>query len=167
MLKCTDTNNANTLLTCFLEAVSTYGLPSRVQADQGLENVKIADYMISRGGINRGSAITGKSTHSQRTECFCKDVVVLHHVFLHKIQEKLDMWNRVWSQHRLRTARSSPTRMWVAGQLKTPLGIELESEAICSYGVEGFINEEAGDGSLKRPMFLKGLHIVPQYSYDS
>ena len=111
MLKCTDTNNENTLLMCFLEAVSTYGLPSRVQAHQGLENVKISDYMISRGGINRGSAITGKSTHSQRTECFCKDVVVLHHVFLHKIQEKLDMWNRVWSQHRLRTARSSPTRM--------------------------------------------------------
>ena len=48
MLKCTDTNNADTLLTCFLEAVNSYGLPRRVRTDQGLENVKIADYMISR-----------------------------------------------------------------------------------------------------------------------
>ena len=64
MLKCTDTNNADTLLTCFLEAVNTYGPPSRVQTDQGLENVKIADYMISRRGVNRGSAITGKIKES-------------------------------------------------------------------------------------------------------
>ena len=81
-------------------------------------------------------------------------VVVLHHVFLHKIQEKLDMWNRAWSQHSMRTARSSPMRMWIAGQLQNPVGIELGSEAINSYGVEGFINYEAGEGSRDtRPMF--------------
>lgn len=127
-------------------------------------------------------------------------VVVLHHVFLHKIQEKLDMWSKAWSQHRLRTAKSSPIRMWVAGQLQTPVGVELESEAISSYGVEGFINDEVQDGSQRRPMFqppsvqlsdnciqqlqhevpstwtssnfgidmyLRGLHIVEQYSSDS
>lgn len=113
------------------------------------------------------------------------------------MQEKLDIWNRAWSQHRSRTARSSPIRMWVAGQLQTLLGIELESEAICSYGVEGFINDEAEDSGQRRPvfqplsfqlsdnciqqlqhevpptwtssnfgidMYLKGLHIVEQYS---
>ena len=182
MLKCTNTNNADTLLMCSLEAVNTYRLPSRVRTDQGLENVKIAAYMMSRRGVNRGSAITGKSTHNQRIErlwkdvyqgvlavyyqlfCFMEDegiidplndlhLVVLHHVFLQKIQEKLDIWNRAWSQHRLRTARSSPIRMWVAGQLQTPVGIELESEAISSYDVEGFINDEAEDGSQRRPMF--------------
>lgn len=58
MLNCTDNNNADTLLTCFLEGVAKYGLPYKVQTDKGLENVKIVDYMISRGGINRGSAIT-------------------------------------------------------------------------------------------------------------
>ena len=127
-------------------------------------------------------------------------VLVLHHVFLHKIQEKLDMWNRAWSQHRVRTARSSPIRMWIAGQLQNPMGIELESEAINSYGVEGFVNDEAEEDSQGRPMFqapsfqlsenckqqlqteipstwtssnfgidmyLKGLHIVQQYSFNS
>ena len=183
MLKCTDTNNADTLLTCFLEAVNTFGLLSRVRTDKGLENVKIADYMISRKGVNRGSAITGKSTHNQRIERLWRDVyqgvlavyyqlfyfmedegildphndlhvVVLYHVFLHKIQEKLDMWNRAWSQHRMRTARSLPMRMWIAGQLQNPVGIELGSEAINSYGVEGFINDEAGEGIRDtRPMF--------------
>lgn len=37
--------------------------------------------------------------------------------------------------------------MRVAIQLQTPVGIELESEAISSYGIEGFINDEAEDGS--------------------
>ena len=132
MLKCTDTNNADALLTCFLEAANTYGLPSRVRTDQGLEKVKMAHYMISRRGVNRGSAITGKSNHHQRIEPSrrmsvkeCQldplndlHVVALQHVFLHKIQEKLDMWNKAWSQHRLRTASSSPIQNvggWVAG----------------------------------------------------
>ena len=51
-------------------------------------------------------------------------VVVFHHVFLQKNPKKLNMWNRARLQHRLRTVRSSPVRMWVAGQLQTPVGIE-------------------------------------------
>ena len=38
--------------------------------------------------------------------------------------------------------------------LQNPVGIELESEAINSYGLEGFIDDnDAGDDSEGRPLF--------------
>ena len=42
--------------------------------------------------------------------------------------------------------------MWVAGQLQNPVGLELRSELIPHYGVEGFITEGGDDGS-GRPIF--------------
>jgi hypothetical protein len=58
MLSCTDNNKADTILNCFLSAIDTYGLPSRIRTDKGLENIRIAEYMLSRRGTNRESAIT-------------------------------------------------------------------------------------------------------------
>ena len=40
-LKVSPNNRADTVLTAFLEAVSQYGLPSRVRADCGRENAGI------------------------------------------------------------------------------------------------------------------------------
>ena len=147
ILKFTDNNKADTILSCFTEAVGTYGLPSRVRTDKGFANVGIVDYMITRRGPNRGSCLTGKSTHNQRIERFWRDVyqgvlalhyqlfyfmeeeqildpldelhlIALHHVYLPKIQEKLDIWSRAWPQHRMRTTEHLPSECGWQGNLK-------------------------------------------------
>ena len=67
------------MLSCFLKGVETYGIPSRVRSDKGKENVLVSDYMIEKRGSERGSMITGSSTHNQRIEHLWADV--FHGVF--------------------------------------------------------------------------------------
>ena len=123
VLGCQNNNQAETVLQCFRKGVELYGLLSRVRSDKGGENALVADYMITRRGANRGSMITGKSTHSQRIETLSRDVfegvlglyyqlfyfmedkcisdpfndlhiAAIHHVYLPKINEKLELWRK-------------------------------------------------------------------------
>ncbi|KAK3591318.1 hypothetical protein CHS0354_028426 [Potamilus streckersoni] len=180
-LECTDNNKAETLLNCFLRAVQEFGLPLRVKSDKGMENTKIADYMISARGPNRGSMITGKSTHNQRIEHLWRDVYegvlsfyydlfyfmedeeildimndihifALHHVFLSKINEKLHIWRNAWATHRVRTVRSSPIRLYTAGLMNNPIDCPLADAE--NYGAEGTIDLNAAEDN-PRPIFVR------------
>jgi transposase len=184
MLRCTNNNKAETLLKCFQDAVTEYGIPSRLRTDKGLENVGIADFMIEKRGANRGSIITGKSTHNQRIERLWRDVFegvlgfyyklfyfmednnildplsdvhlsALHYIYLSKINDKLKLWQKAWSRHRMRTTKSSPLQLWLAGQMQNPVGEDVPTLNLESYGAEGIIstsNNEVEQGG--RPVFL-------------
>ena len=72
---------------------------------------------------------------------------------MNEINNKLKLWQRAWSNHRIRFVRSSPLRLWVAGQVQTPVGLHLSADELQFYGVEGI--EDIGEDQEEpdRPIF--------------
>ena len=184
-LKCTDNNISETVLQCFLSGVDKFGVPNRVRSDKGMENVSIADFMLSHKGPD--SMITGKSTHNQRIEILWRDVyegvlsffyqlfyhmedrgildpinpihlATLHYIFIQEINRKLEIWRNAWAGHRLRTVKSSPLNLWQSGQLQNPVGLE-DGANLQNYGVEGFVDQnDVEDG--ERPIFASLANLI-------
>ena len=123
-LHCSDNNRATTVLSCFTEAILSYGVPSRVRLNRGDENVMVANFMLShpQRGTRRGSFITGRSVHNARIERLWRDVFsscifyhlvelqeldmdnelhifCLYHVFLPKINASLHQFQQAWNNH--------------------------------------------------------------------
>ena len=184
-LKCTDNNTSETVLQCFLSGVEKYGIPNRVRSDKGMENVSVADYMLSKKG--QEGMLTGKSTHNQRIERLWRDVydgvliffynlfyhmedqgildplnqthlAALHYVFITEINRRLELWSDAWAGHRLRTVKSSPLNLWTSGQLQNPVRLDGAAN-LQNYGTEGFLDEDnAVEGD--RPKFESLSNLI-------
>ena len=146
-IHCSGNNKAQTVFQYFREGTYEFGIPSRVRADKGGENVRIEQFMNRYRGIGRGSFIKGKSVHNQRIERLwidlIKDVIkvystvfnfleeigslnldnnvyifCLHYVFLPRINQNLTKWKLAWNKHKISTESNlTPEQLYIKGMI--------------------------------------------------
>lgn len=128
-------NRAVTILELFLEAVEIFGLPSRVRADKGVENVDVAWHgicSVTLAEVLTGEALLqeGAATTNELKDCgemFSLDAY--RFVFEPKINYHLQEFAEGWNNHPLSSeANMSPSQLWLWGLHRVPYGQEHLSE---------------------------------------
>ena len=146
-LACLDNNRASSVLPLFIGGIQTFGMPSRVRCDHGMENTAVARFMLYRRGLN--SVITGRSVHNQRIERLWAELnrvvsfhfanlfnfmeehgildslnelhlFCLHYIYLPRIQRSATEFQNQWNNHGLSTqGGQTPLQLWQRGIINT------------------------------------------------
>lgn len=147
LLRCSDNNRADTVLSSFTTAVDTHGLPSRIRTDLGGENTEIWRYMVEQHA-SESAVITGASTHNERIERLWRDVYrcvgvlfadtfrkleedgnldslneidiyCLHYVYKARINSTLNAFIESWNNHPISTEGNlTPNQLFLHGALE-------------------------------------------------
>ena len=145
-LMCSNNNKASTVLGCYKEAVTMYGVPKRVRMDKGGENVSVARFMLEKRGIDSNPVITGSSVHNQRIERLWYDVwksvtqvyyrlfyymedigilnplderhlFALHYIFIPRLCSSLAIFSEGWNNHTLSSSGRTPLQLYTQGRI--------------------------------------------------
>lgn len=161
---CYNNNKATTVLKQFIKGVNNYGLPSRVRSNYGMENFKVAQFMLENRGTGRGSIITGSSVHNSRVERAHRDVYsgvlcffartfarlednqlldplnelhlfALHYTYIPRINKCLQEFKSQWENHPLSSERNrTPLQLFTSGVI--------ENQQAGYAGVESILHAE-------------------------
>ena len=143
-------NMASTVMSCFTDAVSKYGVPDQVRSDLGGENVDVWRYMVEQHSSS-SAVLTGSSTHNERIERLWRDVYrcvsvlfhdlfrtmendenlnclnevdmyCLHYAILPRINQALDAFIESWNNHPVSTCQNlTPNQLFVQGAIRQNL----------------------------------------------